>query len=76
MPRAPIDDMPPPDEITIRERFAYVREHLRCPRCHVIAGWIGELVLVRDEADGAVIATNQSHCHTCGWSGLLDRLIQ
>lgn len=63
------------EQITSRERSSYVREHLRCPKCHVIAGWIGELVLVRDDADGAVRATNQSQCHTCGWEGLLDRLI-
>lgn len=74
MPRAPIEDIPPPDEITRRERSAYVREHLRCPQCNVSAGWIGELTLVRDDADGRVVATNQSHCHTCGWEGLLDML--
>ena len=79
MPREPHDDEPPqmPQRISDRERTAYIRAHLRCPRCRIATGWIGELTLVRQDADGELIATNQAKCVAakCGWSGLMDALL-
>lgn len=54
----------------------YLSGKCRCPRCNESQAIEvdGPPMLVRQTADGSLIATNSARCTKCGWAGLLDAL--
>ena len=61
---------------TYPEVSSYLENKRYCPKCARSRGIEvdGPPVLVRQDADDSLIATNSARCTLCGWKGLLDAL--
>lgn len=63
-------------DATRAEATLYLFGKCRCPRCSESSTIEVDAppVLVRQDADASLIATNSARCTLCGWRGLLDAL--